>query len=730
MNRIISGVLLFFAAIVVGCGSGEPRQDSQNLAENDLRSQVERRVAEILSLSEEQSTSIPYVYSDGAEGVRRSPILREVAIPSGGYRPPEGMFAETNGEVVADFKPSEIPQAIAMDNEGGIVAAFESEVRYFSADGNDRRIAEGLFTVVQFNRETDQLLASGPEIKQVLSWPGGEVLHDLTERELSGYMAFSPYEEKTLWQMKDVVDLSASSKSRVFWGVWNVPIDGIYREMITDQPLAVADLGTLSSAGLAWAHRAEDFRIFPDPAPLFLLDEELDIGRQLTTTETEVDIRPAADANGRLYFIRMSRFIESPDGLLIGSTARAWTTPIDDPSQEQMLTAEPTLDLAVSANGERVALIVVREGKAVLLRTNPQALLERNIEQQVAALENLQQQMHAALESLRDAFDQMEMGETLRQMPFGPEATVAPNTALLKHMEAALRDALKTHVGFELEEGPAALASMDGLLAIADGYWPEEPATITAIAGLYGNTLAEAPESKWLLQTAGPAMSANLSEITLKGEGLYFTLHSPFLVARERLAGRIELAESARAALQSPMLPVLLVENYSPGTVEVYLSARVAEAGINVESASADELKNIVLNNPDNAIANQVVFSLSRGLNEPALAVYSGLNLARRHPTSADALVKAAQGIQLLGETELALKLYDRAEELAPQNADVLYDVAIGYFDESLLDKAEVRFARAKEHDVTGEYGPAIEENLRQLRMIRTESAEAAPAND
>lgn len=706
--------------VLLGCESRDSGARPGELSDRHLAQMVDQRVQEILDHSNRLTREQTLQLASGETVEWRERRPRHLVFPVGKYDPNPAMFAETPGEVLATFAPARVPNAMLVDDAGRVLVAGSWGVEVHQSGTEPWILSEARASVLQWGPDGREVLLSGPSRKAIHVWPAGGVLHELDAQRVNGFLQYAPTGEG-LWLLRDTVDLSAGSSTRVLWEVLSLTKRGTEIRRLTSEPLEVSALGTLPLAGKAWAHAAQPYRIFPDPGPLHELTAGLALSRAITLTEDEVDMRPSVDRTGRLYFVRMSRVIESPAGAMINATARAWTQPLAAPQEARLLTAEPTLDVAVSPGGGRVAVLVARAGQAVLVLAESEALLARDLSEQAEAQERFRRAMQSAAADVRAAFAATPMGASMEQTPFGPEPSIPPTNELMEAMGGALREAVAMRLGVTLAEDFAALGTIDRMMNAGDGYWEEEPAMVAALAAVYGDTLATLPEVEWHLDLARAEMSSSLTTATLQGDGMYFTLHSPFAAARERLAGRLELDATARGALERSDPPMLLVENFQPETIEAYLVREALLAGISADGAEMESYEDAVLRMPDNDVANLVTLAVAREQGERAIAALAALNLARANPCSGDALLKAAQAVHDLGLAEPALRLYRQAELLAPRDPQVLYGTAIGYFDEGMLEEAAARFRRAAEFDANNEFRFVIEENLRQIEMMLEE---------
>ncbi|NJL09038.1 MAG: hypothetical protein HC900_12965 [Methylacidiphilales bacterium] len=144
---------------------------------------------------------------------------------------------------------------------------------------------------------------------------------------------------------------------------------------------------------------------------------------------------------------------------------------------------------------------------------------------------------------------------------------------------------------------------------------------VVALAALYGNALASEEDVQWFLSGATSDLSNDLTELSALGPGGYFALHSPFLVAREALSGRLSLVDAANEVLGQPVRPILLTEDFGPDIANRWLVTRAADAGLALDGTeTSDDFAAAITTYPENEIANLLAYRFARAQNDVALA--------------------------------------------------------------------------------------------------------------
>ncbi len=696
------------AFIGTGCSdSSQSNPASDSFSNETVEQRITQRIDRILLRSSDETVSESIALDDGTtlEHFVRKPTLLDDE--PGRWTPPTEMFARTPGVELDRFPKEQIPNAFVVDNEGTVILSNGDGVKILKPDGSQSMLSSHQASVLQWNPDGSQLLVAGPEEKQILSWPGATVTYNLNQSDLQGLLQFSPSGD-ALWLLREQLSFDASDVVRIKWDVDRVPFETLKPEPLVAGKV-LADIRTLPSLGIVWGHNISDHKILPDPAPLLRLDNEFHVDSYLTRKDDWVDFSPSASGKGRLYFLRAPRRV---DGFVMRTT-RAWTALDDDAYSARAITAEPTYNVAASPDGERLAFVFLREGDGVVITTTPDRLLHEDTTaatlQQAVFAKNARDIAH----DVRSAFEEETASEAFDNTKPWPEIS------LLQTMDNALRDSMQRRLKITLPHDFSTLGIIDDYLAEADGLWDEEPAMIVAIAGLYGNVLIQKPGVQWLLSTSSGELSQDLQDVSASDDMLY-TFHGVFYIARERLAGRLRLDDTAHEVLTRWERPIILVENYRQPTIDAFLISELERAGISGDvDFNTENFAHIVTHAPDNDIANQMAMAFGANNNAEGIAFLAALNLAESNAYNPMALIRAARVVQQSPAHERALELYRRAEQIAPEDPNVKYECAVGYLDAMQLNEAESRFRRVLELDAINEFDDVIKLQLDLIAELR-----------
>ncbi|MBX3729444.1 MAG: tetratricopeptide repeat protein [Candidatus Sumerlaeia bacterium] len=706
------------------------------------------RVAAILEQTRARTQPARLTLPDGTEVDRLAPRPREVTLPRGRYTPDPSTVRLTEGEIVWEGPLHEAPVALLVDEQGAVVTADGNGVVAHARDAAaPRPLADWPAQTAQWNGEGTELLLSGPEHKVLLSWPEAEVVWNGDGRaDLQGFLAFAPRGDG-FWLMRDTVSFDADADIRIVWGVWEVPRDGGSRREVKGSPAFASALGTIPQLEMVWGHVIEPHKLFPDPAPLwqfdhdlecvspkaFLEDQDLGWRVQLTRPGEGVDLSPSGERSGRLVFVRANRRVVGDEGVQLGPSARGWTTTLGGDPEGRPLTAEPTMAIACSPGGAWTVMTVVRNGRAVVLRAELNDLLAADLSEPYRAQRRLERVALQVTEDLRAAMAELERrladpaapridlsGETYAEQRTRHQPTVT----LVDGMESALRRTLERRAQVKLVGDITDLAVLDGFLTEMDGLVPEEASTTLAVAAVYGNALVRAGHAEWMLDSAMPYLSFSLTRDVTHEMEFGRTLHAPFHVARERLAGRVPLHERAQALLESTWMPVVLVENFGQDTLPALVVHEAKKCGIAEDADPTPALmQRIVTQHADNGVMNRLVETWAvRGV-DPDLELAATLNRATLHPEQAHVLTRAADALLRTEAYPEAMALYEMAERLAPDNLDVLLEVASGYATLGRLDEADLLLDRAELVDRL-ELGVEVIEATRDLIALLRQAME------
>lgn len=725
-------LLCAMMTLPLGC-SREAEPQATGLLDPAAERMVRDRADAVLTRSAEEVEPAP-------EGAGHVPRLREIDAPEGRFTIPERLIVTTPGTERLRFPLHRLPHALLIDDAGRLVVAWPDGVESVpppdAGEGTELVSGEPA-RALQWNAEGTELLLSGPDVKRTVSWPELEQRWEGTpDQDLRGRLAFAPKGDGDLWLFEEAIDFNAASEIRIFWRVLDVPRDGGTPNALYARDLRLASIGTLPILQTAYGTPRQPYQILADPAPLYRLGDDLRRQEALTDPGEDVDLHPQADATGRIWFLRATRQVETrTGGGVLGPGARAWSVMVGEAESARRVTAEPTVQVAVSPNGQRVALLVVRRGEGLVIESPARELLERDLSATAAAERDFRERFDAVAGAVESAFHTLELSRQTEETPFGTMLTAPPSAEDLAWMDQAFRAAIERQFELTLPSGVEALGIVDGLMGEGDGLWRETPAMILAIAGFHGGVMAREEGVRWSLEMARPdlGLDAEVADFT-PGELIFQVagssrpvrfrvgglalMHNPFYVARERIAGRMSLDLAARDALASRARPILLTENHSPDNLSLELLHQAEQAGMDLTGEDLESFARVVEEKPDALLANLAVLIYARQTGDRALALSAAMNLAEGLPWSADAILLAVEPLQWVGMTETSLAFARRAEEIAPENPNVLFDVALAFYDALEFDSAAERLDRVEELDTERHY----EETLEHVRALLAES--------
>jgi tetratricopeptide (TPR) repeat protein len=745
----VSLLALLVVLATAGCRDPEAPRDGQSADPGVELPDHAPRIAAILEQARARTQPSRLTLSDGTEVEWLAPRARDITLSRGRYTADTAAIRPTEGEIVWEGPLRDAPTALLVDEAGTVVISGAGGVVAHARDALEPRVlADWSAQTAQWSADGTELLLSGPEHKVLLSWPNAEPVWNGDGRaDLQGYLAFAPRGDG-FWLLRDTVSFDADADIRIVWGVWEVPRDGAARREVKGSPAFASALGTIPQLQMVWGHVIEPHKLFPDPAPLwqfdhdlecvspkaFLDDEDLGWRVQLTRPGEAVDLSPSGDRSGRLVFVRAYRRIVGDEGVQLGPSARGWTTTLGGDPVGQPLTAEPTMAIVCSPGGAWVAMTVVRNGRAVVLRADLNDLLAADLSEPYRAQRRLERVARQVADDLREALHTLEGRFANRAPPVEPDdgayseqrLRVGLSLQLVVAMELAVRQSLESRAGIKLTGEFTDLAILDGFLTEMDGLVPEEAATTLGVAAVYGNALFRAGYAEWMLDSAMPYLSFSLTRDVMHEMEFGRTLHSPFHVARERLAGRVALHERAQQLLASTWMPIVLVENFGQDTLPALVVHEAKKCGIPADADPTPALMHrIVTQFADNGVMNRLVETWAVRGADSDLQLAATLNRATLHPEQAHVLTRAADALLRTEAYSEAMALYEMAERLAPDNLDVLLEVANGYATLGRLDEAELLLNRAELVDrleLGGEVIAATRDLIVLLRQVVEDS--------
>jgi len=677
---------------------------------------VQQRVLHILALSETSTVELREPRENGTVHVHRVRKPVELSPKRRSWFPDPAVNAPTPGTVLRGYDLANAPTLLLVDDAGTIVLVLDEKVVGVRPDGTEFPIAEGDVGSMQWDDDGNRLLLSGPGIKRVLAWPSLEVAADFSSREMRGRLVFAP-EGAGYWLLEERVDFDASQPMRILWTT--SAFDGVSDPTPLAQMHPVAFVGTCPQNGLVWTVAVEKHRIVPEAGSLREADAQLASLRDLTSAGDSLDFAPVADRGDRLFFLRAPRLV---DGAM-RRTARAWMRDLKGDAPERQITIEPTFAVAVSPSGERMALVVLRDGTAAIVASETATVLSVELSAPTALRRDFEATVEGFLDDLRAAYQQA--------VPEGPPP-IADNPAdqipwptepMLDAMADALAASLKTRLGIEADGTLASLGAIDDLLTEADGLIPEQEATILAFAGYEGRVLRREGGAEWLLESASPALGIDTDAVTT-GDDLLMSFHNSFYAAREALAGRLAFDPVARELLAEWRRPIALVENPSFATESLWKARRLEQAAVKTDGDPVAALRDAATRAVDNNIVSHAAIEVATKAEDNALRLLAALNLAETCPDSPLALLEAADAVQPLGVPELRVALCDQAERIDPENPRVLAEHASALFAAGRYDEAEERFRRIPTVEGGSMYKQLVDEALFDIEGRRREAGQ------
>lgn len=602
---------------------------------------------------------------------------------------------------------AEPPQAMAAADGPALFYAAQEGLMMWREGRPVERMFRHPLTSLQFSADGNTLLARSGDDVYLFGGPGWRREERLAVELPPGQVAWGP-DPQTLMVFREYIQFSPAEERRIF-----LEVSRLDRETGRLSPAGwtasnrLAAAGTLPQAGLEWGHLWTPNRIDPLPAPLFRIDQG-EVGPMLTGMDGMADIRPSADGEGNLFWIRTPKH-ESEVG-------RAWWRNIHWPAREEhQLTGRPASHVAVTPDGNSLFLVMegtespweLRHVRVAELRENRHrldALRDEHArrEQQLADLQ-------ADLE--RDLLRQ-QVGTTLRSTPHGPLLGAHPEPDEIRAMGEALRSRLREAFNIDLSNGETAASRLDRVLAETAGRLDEHPALILAVAAIFLESLpADAP---WFLDAeTTPTLSHDVTD-TRHSDDLTFQGVLPFGVAREAISGRVKLAEAAREVIRTDDIPVYLLENLRMETLMALRLHHLKEDGFDAVNDTLGELMDLLDGEPTRALA---LLAVEQGQwhRREALALRGALRLAESAPTSADALGMLGDVLSTLYLLEEALPILEQAVLLDPQREDLHLALADCLLTLDRTDEARERYNIARVAD----RGDVIEEVIAgRMRLL------------
>jgi tetratricopeptide (TPR) repeat protein len=718
----ILGILLVMTGLLSACGGPKADEEAPDPEFIALQQQMEHLTDHLIAESLRMTVEEPFAFHDGRPGVRRVRLEQVATFPSADWTPPIVTVAETAGVQVTELPLERRPWAVLVDNTGNCVVAKADRVEIHFAAGGSAELDVPRVQGLQWNHDASAFLVDATDAKRWIEWPTRRETRDLLAEGFRGRLMFAP-NGKSIWQVVDLIDPDASSEVRVLLASVRARVPGETAEVdVISSPTAMATLGTFPNLGEVWGHRIRAGMILPRPAPIWLLGEDMRPSVQVSEPGDKVDLFPSASDEGRVVFLRTRRVIDGDDGLRLAVNTRAWQSSIHQRDAEFALTSEPTYGVAVSPDGGHLALIVERTGRIVLLRSTVDQMGHESALRANGGMEAFERQVQRVLVRVTQAWSTTPWHPIVQADTVSYDQPLPGAEEVMATMATALEEALAEEHGLVLGTGREAITLLDRWMMHSDGLLSEDNATVVAVSALYGTLLTQEDGIEWEFSSITPAFSNDLQEASVAYKDLA-RLHSPFYAAREAISGRLSLVTAATDALGREDVPVGLVENFSDRTGAAFAVAEVRRSGVEVEAhVPIDVWKRIVEEQPHDVIANEAAWSAGTARQEGGVAFAAAMNLAEADPTNPRRLIRFARELVLAGLDDAALRLYDHAEVLAPDDPEVRLEVANAYFGLYRYDEAELLFLRILDH-FPSELETVVQ-NLEVLRSLRDNPGE------
>jgi len=708
--------------LLAACGGPKADEEAPDPGFEALQRQMDQLTEHLIAESLRKTVEEPFTYHDGRPGMRRVPHAEVAEFQSAEWTPPTLAVTETPGVRVADFPLERRPWALLVDNAGNCVVAHSDRVEIHFAAGDTATLEVPRVQRLQWNHDASLLLVDSADAKKLVDLPYRRETRDLLAEGFRGRLMFAP-NGKAIWQVVDLIDPDPSSEVRVLLASVRARVPGETAEVdVISSPTAIATLGTFPNLGEAWGQRIRAGMILPRPAPIWLLGEDIRPTIQVTNPGENVDLSPSASDDGRVVFLRTRRVIDGDDGLRLAVNSRAWQSSIRQKDAEYPLTSEPTYGVALSPDGSHVALLVERGGRIVLLRSALDQLDQETALRAKGGMEAFERQVQRVLERITNAWSTTPWHPVVEADTVSYDEPLPEAEEVLATMATVLEEALAEEHGLVLASGREAIVLLDQWMMHSDGLLEEDNATIVSVAALYGSLIAREDGVEWEASGITPAFSNDLQHASEVYKDLA-RLHSPFYAAREAIAGRLSLVTAAAEALGREDVPVGLVENFGERTGASFAVSEVRRSGVDVDAPVPIEVwKRIAEEQPHYVIANEAAWSAATARNEGGVAFAAAMNLAEAAPTNPRRLMRFAHEMVLAGLDETALRLYDHAAVLAPEDPEVRLAVANAYFGLYRYDEAELLFLRILDH-FPSELETVVQ-NLEVLRSLRDNPVE------
>jgi hypothetical protein len=690
-------LLLIGGVLVAGC------QQAQNTSEADPTSLADDIQQNVQEPTPEWMSSIPYRVEQLLKRTRDNSTLQMVEVRLGVTQsiripqhekqmiPDSTVWVRTadlsipmTGKVVATFQSeSKLPKEIAWDATNRLITLESGQL--ISYDSKATRSSLELPEQIrkfQLDSTLQNALVSWESEAQEVELNSGRILRNWKWDKPGGYAVYHPTKRDKWIRLIPHTNLDANAKLRVIWSatLYDSP-SGESTMLFDSKPFS--QLGTLPSLELGWGVDYELGKLLPQTAPLQRwTPEKGTLDTFLTLPASEIDYSPAVAFERSILFLRS----ESPSQDLRRITTRAWSVPIDQPSQASQITTEPTLQIAGTPSSDSIAALLYRGNESwQLVQYGLNELDSNAIDRQQIAFAELKKK----IQQLQDAWDQSYLSLFVQdKIPNQMEDRLRISTKVRTQMNEIFK--------IKLDGTAGDLKQLDSLMDYSEGYWRETPVTIWILGILYGELLSEMTDTTWgetevsnqlgretIQFSTRPNwghMQSRMIYLGLEDQPAPFDFHHPFHVVRERIAGRMQFSEAARNALEYSAYPTVLM------TQE--LSQDLSEF---VQRLGAEKDPSELTKNLKNLEYATVGFESS----DYDVAIAGSLAVAETNPYTGENLLRLAKALQYSDFTTETTNLLNLAMEFPLEGDHLLGAVDIwiqlGDFEraESILESLE-----------------------------------------
>lgn len=733
---------LVFCTFWVGCRennsstSEEPNESSASVEsseipnsvngelDEELRSSIPQRVEKILEQSLATTTSRVVNNAHGDQAIIRVPIhhmLPITPIENRDYRWKflNNFYQPTPGQIALEFQDNlPLPKEVLLANDQSVLLLFDGELvtlRKHQESWKQTPLLSGKFQSMQWNQTGEHLLIVSEDVVLEYNWKEWNRIQARVLPSEGGKIQYSPTNPNTLWNLSSKLQFDPSVDIRVRYNIrelgWD---DQTTTQVLENAPLA--SIGTLPLAKIAWVLDIEQKSIMPNHGVLQRFDlETKTLGSVLTENTTEIDFSPSADLVGNLVFLRAEEF---PRNQTFANTT-AWSVPVKSPKQSFQLTTEPTQAVTTSPDGLLIASIVFRNGKwKVLISTR-------------AELEEIKPTQSKELSELK--LKLVELSETIRTRF---EKTVNQPSIILDHEQLIsdaifLREQFNTILDLELTGELDDFSRLDELFNLTQGDWQETPELVFALGCYIGTILQENELSDWSDEEIDPELSYNLQQFTfqpklsldtlsyyyhgLKTTNAPFDFFSPFRVARERIAGRLQIQESVEQATNFSPYKTILTERFERKDVVLLLKKLKEESSTDYNESIQRYM----------SLLEYRAFGIEK--QDQETAIKSALEAAETYPMIAENLVELASALAYTPFTTESRNLAKGSLELESNNPEILYKASRVYLDLDLFDEALALHEEVRKWDLSKDFEELIAQDAKLIHELKSQELEQTP---